>query len=374
MDKQSVLILFGGRSTEYEVSLISAASILENIDRNKYEVHTAGITKGGDWFYYDGDTESIKNGSWCKCTGLKKTVISPSVSDKSLLVLHGEKCEKIHIDVIFPVMHGAYSEDGTLQGLLQMSGIPFVGCKCLTSAVGMDKVFTKLVLGANGIHQAKSDFVTAFEYSTEAENAILKCERISEYPLFVKPANAGSSVGASKANDRESLKCAIEAALKFDDKAVVEEYIDGKEVECAFMGIGGKVGYVSTCGQIVPGSEFYDYDTKYSEDSTATYNIPAHVMPETASGIRKTAYKICALLGVTGLSRVDFFVREKDGKEEFIFNEINTLPGFTQISMYPKLYINDGMSYSEVIDNLILLALGDTSSLEKFIKDKGFSL
>ncbi len=357
MSKPTVLILFGGKSTEYEVSLISAHSILTNIDREKYTVVTVGITKDGDWFLFDGNTEHIKNGTWCADTStLKRAALSPSPADSGLYVFGANgSAELIRIDVIFPVMHGANAEDGTLQGLMQLSGIPFVGCGCATSAIGMDKAYTKLVLHHYGIPQAKCEIVDSFRLATDPDSAVKACEGIGQYPLFVKPANAGSSVGASKANDREGLLRALKLAAEHDRKIIVEEYISGKEVEVAVMGNGNYTA--STPGQINPGAEFYDYDAKYSADSSSSAIIPADIGEGTAKEIRGYAKIICTALGVTGLSRVDFFVYEKDGEEKIIFNEINTLPGFTQISMYPKLFMHDGMTYPEIIDNLITLAL-----------------
>jgi len=357
MNKINLLILFGGRSSEYEVSLISAYSILSNINTENYDITSVGITKNGDWYVYDGDTDSIKNGKWCSNTAaMKRAVLSASPSDSSLIIIDKDgNARKKHIDVIFPVMHGAHAEDGTLQGLMKLSGIPFVGCGCTTSAIGMDKGFTKLVLNNFDIPQAKCRIVLGKDFESHRDSVLDSCETLGSYPLFVKPANAGSSVGASKANNRASLKAAITLAAKHDTKIIVEEYINGKEVEVAV--IGNKDYVASTCGQIDPGSEFYDYDAKYSSDSNSSAIIPADISWETMLDIRAYAVKICTILGVTGLSRVDFFVSEENGKEKITFNEINTLPGFTQISMYPKLLVNDGMSYSQLIDALINLAL-----------------
>lgn len=358
MAKPTLLCLFGGKSSEYEVSLVSAHSILSNIDNEKYNIVTVGITKQGDWYLYTGDIAGIKDGSWCSNPGLlKKAVLSPSPSDSALIVLSDSdsKPEYIHIDVIFPIMHGANAEDGTLQGLLKLSGIPFVGCGCVTSAIGMDKGYTKLVLNNFGIPQAKCKIILKNDYAARPEKILDICEEIGSYPLFVKPANAGSSVGASKASDRKALASAITAAALHDHKIIVEEYINGKEVEVAVIGNDNHVA--STCGQINPGSEFYDYDAKYSADSNSSCLIPADIAWETMLDIRAYAVKICSVLGVRGLSRVDFFVCDDNGKERIIFNEINTLPGFTQISMYPKLMVNDGMSYTQLIDALITLAM-----------------
>lgn len=352
MSKPTLLVLFGGRSTEYEVSLISAHSILSNINREKYDIVTVGITKAGDWYLYGGDITDIKNGSWCADTSkLSRAALSPSFSDKGLFVFETCGAKLIHIDVIFPVMHGANAEDGTLQGLIKLSGIPFVGCGCATSAIGMDKGFTKLVLHHFDIPQAKCEIIDKFRLTSDINSVISACEAIGEYPIFVKPANAGSSVGASKANDRAGLVAALKLAAEHDSKIIVEEYITGKEIEVAV--IGNSYYTASTCGEINPGAEFYDYDAKYSADSNSSCLIPADIKPETAKKVQEYAKRICTVLGVTGLSRVDFFVTEND---RIIFNEINTLPGFTQISMYPKLLMHDGRSYAEIIDTLIELA------------------
>lgn len=356
MSKSTVLILFGGKSTEYEVSLISATSILSNIDREKYDIVTVGITKVGDWYLYNGAVDAIKDGSWCADTSkMCRAALSPSPSDAGLYVFEGDgKAKLVHVDVIFPVMHGANAEDGTLQGLMQLSGIPFVGCGCATSAIGMDKGYTKLVLRHYDIPQAKCGIFSKFRMAENIDGVISVCENISDYPLFVKPANAGSSVGASKANNREELIAALWLAAEHDSKIIVEEYIKGKEVEVAVMGNGDYVA--STCGRINPGAEFYDYDAKYSADSNSSAIIPADISDDTAKAVREYAKRICRSLGVTGLSRVDFFVSQENGEESIIFNEINTLPGFTQISMYPKLFMHDGMTYSGIIDELINLA------------------
>ena len=358
MEKLNLLVLFGGKSAEYEVSLVSASSIIRNADTEKYNLITVGITKDGDWYLYDGDTDSIRNGGWCADTSsLEPAMISSSMSDHSLIIFKKDGgVEKKHIDVIFPVMHGAYSEDGTLQGLLQMSGIPFVGCKCTTSAIGMDKGYTKMILKGVGIHMARSIVINAAMLERGFPQILERCEQMSPYPLFVKPANAGSSVGASKVTARDRLLPAMYEAAKYDSKIVVEEFIKGKECEVAVM---GKKNFIaSTVGEIVPGSEFYDYDTKYSSGSTASYNIPASIREDTQMTIRRTAIQICSVLGVEGLSRVDFFVRKRGQEEEVIFNEINTLPGFTEISMYPKLFMHDGMTYAGIIDRLVNIALG----------------
>ncbi len=347
MNRKKVGILFGGMSCEHEVSLMSATSVLNNIDREKYDPIPIGITKNGKWYLFEKDISLIKNGEWEKCDN-PEVLITPSRGAPLYAVKEG-KLSEFHLDAIFPVLHGSYCEDGRLQGLLESAGIPFVGPGSLSSALCMDKAMTKLVLKNYGIPQAKAILVTAEEYSKGFEN-ISRAALLLSYPLFVKPSAAGSSVGVSKAHSREELKSAIEEALKICDRVLVEEYVEGKEIEIAVM--GNRSLTVSPCGEIAPGSDFYDYDTKYKSD-TAEYYIPARIDPETAEKAREYAAKIFKALDCKGLSRVDFFVNGS----RIVFNEINTLPGFTSISMYPKLMMASGMSYSEIITNLIELSL-----------------
>ncbi len=349
--KKTVLIMFGGKSTEHEVSLNSAFSVLSNIDREKYNVHTLGITKDGKWLYYTGPINNIKNNTWQNDFSTSACLI-PDYGCGLLRIFAKPSTYDIHIDAIFPVMHGAYSEDGTLQGLFEMCGIPYVGPGCLASAVGMDKIFTKYYLNHFDIPSARCIFFTAAEIEKNISKCANDCEPKFDYPMFVKPANAGSSVGTGKARTADELKTALLNAAKYDSKVIVEEYIVGKEIEVAVMGNDADIK-VSTPGEINPGSDYYDYDTKYNSN-TSSAHIPARISPDIAEQIRSYAKRIYICLGCNGLSRVDFFVCD-DGR--IVFNEINTLPGFTDISMYPKLFINDGMTYSEIIENLIELAI-----------------
>ncbi|MBO7148639.1 MAG: D-alanine--D-alanine ligase [Clostridia bacterium] len=352
MNKKTVLCMFGGKSTEHEVSLSSAYSILSNIDKEKYDVHTLGVTKNGSWLYYTGDYESIKDGSWHTHDTCPACLL-PEPDLKSLLVRSSPE-KLIRLDAIFPIMHGAHSEDGTLQGLFEISGIPYVGPGCLSSAVAMDKVFTKMVLNNFDIPQARFAYFPDFLIKSALDICIATIEKDFSYPVFVKPANAGSSIGTGKASDRASLADTLMHAAKFDTKIIVEEYLNGKEIEVAVM--GNRDITVSACGEIDPGSEYYDYDTKYKNSTSSAY-IPANIKNDTAEKIRALAGKIYTALGCRGLSRVDFFLCED---ERIVFNEINTLPGFTSISMYPKLFMHAGLSYGEIIDRLITLACEDT--------------
>ncbi len=343
--------LFGGESTEYEVSLRSVTSVMENADPAKYDLIAVGITKEGKWYLYDGPIEAIAANTWWQDEAhIRPAMLSPSKGDRCLLVLEGQGYRKIHLDVVFPVMHGAHCEDGTLQGLLELSGIPFVGPDCRSSAICMDKFTTKAVLNNFHIPQAKVEFVTRRELAEEFATVAARVATLG-YPVFVKPSSTGSSIGVSKVRTPDALYAAIEKAAAFDGVVLVEEFIDGREIEVAVMGNGDPVA--SVCGEIDPGSDFYDYETKYIGD-TASYYIPARLSEAASDSIRQTACEIYRRLGCAGLSRVDFFYTA-DGR--YIFNEINTLPGFTSISMYPKLFMAGGISYAEVIDRLVDYAL-----------------
>ncbi len=352
MNRINLCCLFGGESSEYEVSLRTAAAMLSNIDGERYDVCKVGITKSGNWYFYEGTLADIENGSWCADErALRPAFLSPSKNDRCLYIISADgSVEKQPIDVILPAVHGTNCEDGVLQGLMQLTGIPFVGSDCLASAVCMDKATTKSVLMPYHIPQAKAIFASATDLECRYDTLADEVAGLG-YPVFVKPSSAGSSVGVSKVKSPDSLRAAIEEALRFDKKVLIEEFIKGREIEVAVM--GNETPVASVCGEIDPGSEFYDYDSKYITDS-ASYFIPARLESSLADEIRACACEIYRRLGCRGLSRVDFFVKD-DGS--FIFNEINTLPGFTSISMYPKLFMAGGMTYSEVINSLITLAL-----------------
>ena len=331
---KDLLILFGGKSGEYEVSEMSAASVLSNIDTDKYNIIKIGITKDGRWFKTDASPEQIKSGEWDSMPK-QSAFLSPDTSHHGIFV----EGKLQNVDVIFPVMHGDYCEDGCIQGLFELSGIPYVG-----PAAGMDKSATKLFAAASGVPQAKW-YITS---PAASEEEIEKIESEFSYPIFVKPCNAGSSLGISKAGNRAELEKAIAEAAKFDSKILCEEYIDGYEVECAVL--GNEDTRASVVGQITPSNEFYDYSAKYI-DNASGLTIPANIPEETAEKIREYAVTVFKALGCRGMSRVDFFVLRGSG--EIKFNEINTLPGFTSISMYPKLWEKSGIPYSELIDKLI---------------------
>ncbi len=349
MDKLSVGIIFGSNSTEYEVSLVSASSVIRNIDRERFDVVMIGISRDGRWFSYFGDVDSIENGSWIDSDKKVPAFISPDSTKKCLFEVRNGEINEVKLDVVFPVLHGKNGEDGTVQGLLELAEIPYVGCGVLASAVCMDKELTHIVLTHHGIPNAnwkcfrKENIAEFEEFADDAEKTL-------GYPMFVKPANAGSSVGISKAKTREELKAAVELAFTVDEKAVLEEFISGVEVECAVM--GNLKPTPSVLGEIVPCNEFYDYEAKYQADSET--HIPARLTPDMTKLVQETAVKAYLALGCRGLTRVDFFVKDDGG---IVLNEPNTLPGFTSISMYPKLRQADGTSYKEIITQLIEFAL-----------------
>ena len=352
MKKLSVCILFGGISPEHEVSLRSAESVLNNIDHNKYNVFPVGITKDGDWIYFGGkDYSMLPTGAWKNHPDNRRAAISP-VRGQGLLTFEGDCVVRERIDVVFPVLHGENGEDGAMQGLLQMAGIPYVGPHVSASAVAMDKTLTKLVVDQAGVTQAAWHLVRRQDLEYHMDNILDALEKKFSYPMFVKPAGTGSSVGVSKAADREALRQALLAASVFDKKILVEEFIHGREVEVAVMGNENPVA--SVCGEIDSGADFYDYDAKFITDTSVAY-IPARISAEAEEFVREAAVKVYSAIGCQGLSRVDFFVTYEG--ERVVFNEINTLPGFTSISMYPKLFAASGIPYSELIDELIKLAV-----------------
>lgn len=348
MSKKTIAFLFGGVSSEHDVSTVSVKGIIENTDKEKYDIILIGITKDGEWFLFDDDINMIPHDGWLKSESLKKAFISP---DSKIHGIVTENAEQIYVDAVFPVLHGKNGEDGTMQGLLQLAGIPFVGCDSTSSGVCMDKAVTNAVCDTVGIKQAKWCSFTKYDYTKD--KALCLDTAINElgFPIFVKPANAGSSVGITKAENREQLEKGFEIALKEDKKVVLEEFINGFEVECAVMGNDEPVA--AEVGEVLSAEDFYDYDAKYNNPDSKTL-IPASLPKEKRDAVREQAVRAYKTLGCEGLSRVDFFVDKQSG--EILLNEINTIPGFTPISMYPKLFEAAGVSYSEVIDRLINLA------------------
>lgn len=348
MNKKTVAVIFGGQSPEHEVSLNSAFTIISNMNEEKYFIIPIGITKQGRWLIYDGPVEHIKTGEWEKYG--TPAIISPDATQKSILKMVGGKIKEIPVDVIFPVLHGEFGEDGTIQGLFEMAQIPYVGDGVLSSCVSMDKVFTKIIAQNAGIAQAK--YLWFYNEALEQCESILnQIEKKLGYPCFVKPANTGSSVGISKAHDRAELEKALYYASQFDKKVIAEEFIDGREVECAVLGNENPIA--SGVGEIFSAAEFYDYDAKYNNAASKTV-VPADLPESITEQIRNIAVKVFQSVEGSGLARVDFLIQKDTNR--VIFNELNTLPGFTSISMYPMLWEAEGKTKSVLIDELISLA------------------
>ena len=352
MKKLSVCVLFGGISPEHDVSLRSAEFVLNSLDPEKFNVFPVGITKDGDWILYGGkDYSLLPTGEWKSHPENRRAAISP-VRGQGLLSFEGDCVVREWIDVVFPVLHGENGEDGAMQGLLQMAGIPYVGPHVAASAVAMDKTLTKLVVDQAGIRQAAWMLVRNTDLDNRVDWVLDQVEKRFAYPVFVKPAGTGSSVGVSKAADRTALKDALLKAGTYDSKVLVEEFISGREVEVAVMGNESPVA--SICGEIDSGAEFYDYDAKYVTDTSVAY-IPARISEEVSEQVRDAAVRIYSAIGCQGLSRVDFFVTYEG--DEVVFNEINTLPGFTSISMFPKLFAASGIPAGQLVEELLELAM-----------------
>ncbi|HZJ76696.1 MAG TPA: D-alanine--D-alanine ligase family protein [Oscillospiraceae bacterium] len=358
MKKMNVMIIFGGKSGEHEISLISASSILKAMDKSKYSITMIGITKEGVWKLYEGPIDEIENGNWEKIVeriererGFEGHMcLLPTGGDDGIVTLGNGKTKKI--DVIFPVLHGPYGEDGTIQGLFEMMNIPYVGAGVLASSVAMDKAVAKKLLQADDVPQAEYDVVMFKQYRNHEVEIINRLENNFEYPVFVKPANMGSSVGITKVYDRENLKKAIELAGKYDRKIVIEETINGREIECAVLGNDDPIA--SLPAEIIPSADFYDYHDKYIA-GTSQFAIPADLSEDMTKKVRDMAVDVYKLLDCTGLARVDFFI--ENGTDRILLNEVNTMPGFTKISMYPKMMEATGIKYEDLIDRLIMLAV-----------------
>lgn len=349
---KNVLVLFGGVSSEHEVSCLSATSVIQNMPQDSYRMYLLGITKDGEWLLFEGDPALLAGDRWAQASDcLTKAAISLNQRDCGLLVFRESGTELIPIDVVFPVLHGKNGEDGTVQGLLEIAGLPYVGCDTRASAMCMDKAVTNLVADSVSIAQAKWCSITKDAYQKNTlrfkQHAIEKLG----LPLFVKPANAGSSVGISKVKTEADFDAAMEIAFREDDKVVLEEAIDAFELECAVLGNSNPM--VSVVGGIVPSEEFYTYEAKYLSGESEL-QIPAKVSDETQEAVRSAALKIFTAMGCRGLSRVDFFLEKQTGR--VLFNEINTMPGFTSISMYSKLMEQSGVPYPKLLDRLLKLA------------------
>ena len=355
-NKMCVALLFGGMSSEHEVSCVSVGNFVRNIDRSKYEVLTVGITKEGRWLYTEATAEQMADGSWEELPGNMPCVISPDRADHGMILFTPDgRVEKMHLDVVIPVLHGLWGEDGTVQGLLELAGIAYVGCGVLASSVCMDKAVANALFEANGVPHTKWVAANRWEIEKDLEGVCAGVEQKLGWPVFVKPANAGSSVGISKVSNQEELKAAIALALENDRKVVFEAFVDGQEVECAV--IGSDPAVATRPGEILAGAEFYTYDDKYKNGVSQTV-IPAHLPEAKLDEVKTYAAMAYTALGCEGLARCDFFVEKNTGR--VLINEINTFPGFTPISMYPKLMEHEGTPVPALIDHLIELALERT--------------
>ena len=348
MNKPKLGVIFGGTSTEHDVSIVSGTSVLKNLDKNKYQIFPIYINKNGDWFECIYNNETYKVGD----------EINTSHKIENI-------CKYLqNLNIVFPVLHGLGGEDGTIQGMLELLKIPYVGSKVLSSSLCMDKVYTKVIFEKANINQAEYVYIRKYndnyifidkDFTEEILDIYEVLQRITdriEFPIFVKPSNSGSSVGINKANDIEELKSAIEHAILFDNKILIEEGINGKEIECAVL--GNEEVRASVLGEIIPADKFYSFNAKYNNKESKTI-IPASLQEELSNKIREIAIKAYKATDCKGLARVDFFVNDKT--EKIYINEINTIPGFTEISMYPKLWEASGVTYTELLDKLIDLAL-----------------
>jgi D-alanine-D-alanine ligase len=349
MKKINVVILFGGRSAEHEVSLQSAENVFNAIDKKKYSPILIKIEKDGKWMLVKKDVFS----SDCYNSESSQVVLIPQNGGKVIGTLKKEK--NIKVDVVFPVLHGPFGEDGTVQGLLKLLNVPFVGPGVLGSSVGMDKDVMKRLFKNANLPVGKFITIDKISETPKFEEA----KKSMGAPLFIKPANLGSSVGISKVFTEEEYRKGIKNAFRYDRKVLVEEYIKGREIECSVL--GNEDPQASVLGEIKPKKDFYSYEAKYADDSGAELEAPAKIAKKKAEEIQKLAVKVFKILCCEGMGRVDFFLKDNG---EVIVNEINTIPGFTKISMYPKLWDLSGISYAELIDKLIILAI------ERFKKEE----
>lgn len=349
MEKKKIAVLFGGQSSEHVVSCMSAINVIEQIDTKKYELILIGITEEGHWLKAP-SVDEVRSGAWSDSQ--VEAIISPDATKRCVIFMEGGKTWEERIDVAFPVLHGLYGEDGTVQGLFELAGIPYVGCGVLASAVSMDKLYTKIVVDDLEIRQAAYVPVVSWKLKQDMAGVVDQVEEKFNYPVFVKPSNAGSSRGVSKAENRKELAAALLEAARHDRKILVEETIVGHEVECAVLGGGQEPVRSSGVGEILAAAEFYDFDAKYYNEESRTVINP-RLPGDSAERVRRAAEQIFNAVDGYGLARVDFFVTDQG---EVVFNEINTLPGFTAISMYPMLWEAAGLPRKELIDRLIKLA------------------
>lgn len=352
--KVAVGIIFGGRSGEHEISLRSARSIVDAIDRTRYDVTLIGIDRAGRWRLVDGPTfRRLTDAGLAALDGTgTEVLLSPTPGGRDLILPGGPNTSIDRLDVLFPVLHGTFGEDGTIQGLLELADIPYVGSGVLGSAVGMDKDVQKRLLQAAGIPVVSFLTVTRRQWETDEPSLSAAAAGLG-LPLFVKPANLGSSVGITKVKTLDALAAAVAIAFEYDNKIIVEHGINAREIECAVL--GNDEPEASVPGEICPRGEFYSYEAKYVDESGATLRIPAPLTPMQTAAVRRLAVQVFLLLDCAGMARVDLFL-DRDTDTLYV-NELNTIPGFTTISMYPKLWEASGVPYTELIHRLIELAM-----------------
>jgi len=357
--KRRVAVVFGGRSSEHAISCVSAGSVLAAIDRDRYDVLPVGITPQGRWVLAPDDPSvlAISGRTLPTVDGNGEQVALPGDPSAGLVVLGAGEPPRLlsEVDAVFPLLHGPYGEDGTVQGLLELAGIPYVGAGVLASAAAMDKEYMKILLAARGLPVAPYTVVRTREWLADRTAALAEAEGLG-WPVFVKPARGGSSIGISKAADREALVAAVELARESDPKVVIEAAVVGREIECGVLdGVGGGTPEASAPAEIrvTGGQDFYDFEAKYLSDATE-FDIPADLPPESIKAVQELAVRTFLALDCAGLARVDFFLTP-DG--EFVVNEINTMPGFTPVSMFPRMWAASGLSYPALVDRLLSAAL-----------------
>ncbi|ASS67104.1 MULTISPECIES: D-alanine--D-alanine ligase [Paenibacillus] len=370
-DKIRVGLIYGGKSGEHQVSLQTALAVMGAFDFDKYEVQPFYITGQGEWrsggvlLEAPHSVEQLKlspaeDGGMALAPVFGGLATAAAGEGAIQAAAASAGAPGGTIDVMFPLLHGTFGEDGTVQGLMEMANIPYVGAGVLASAVGMDKIFMKKVFAHEGLEQCVYRYFNRTQWEKDRAFFVMETEVALGYPCFVKPANLGSSVGISKARNREELIAAIELALRYDRKVVIEEFIDGREIEVGVL--GNDDPRASVVGEIVSGTDFYDYNAKYV-DGTSVMHIPADLPAETAEAVREMAIRAYLAIDGSGLSRVDFFLRRSDGK--ILINEVNTMPGFTPYSMYPLLWKESGVPYKELLDSLIGLAISRHAEKQK---------
>jgi len=351
VQKIKVGVIFGGQSGEHEVSLMSSVSVMKVMDKAKYDIIPIGITKEGNWTLFLGDISKIEDGSWQE--EAVPAFISPDPANKCIITIaDGKEC-RYYLDVAFPILHGPRGEDGTVQSIFELMNIPYVSCGVTSSALCMDKVFAKKILQQSGLPVVEFKVYYKRDLTSRIDEIISELESSIGYPCFVKPANLGSSVGISKAKDKEGLKSALSLAAQYDTKILVEKFVDAREIECSVLGNDNPKA--SLPGEIIPSREFYDYAAKYLDGDKSKLLLPAPLTHKDTAKIQELAIEAFKALDCCGMARVDFLMCKVTGN--IYINELNSIPGFTKISMYPKMWEISGLSYSALIDELIQLAI-----------------